>query len=96
VQSGAIGKYETELEKLLKDEQDEFTERNLELQEGVFNAIADPHRTSVPPPVETVQPFMNFAPMKNSLEALKKSAERYEKAFARFKRQSKRFPGVAR
>jgi N-acetylated-alpha-linked acidic dipeptidase len=87
-QSEAIGKYETELEKLLKDKQDEFTERNLELQEGVFNAIADPHKISVPPPVETVPPFMNFAPMKNSLEALKKSAERYEKAFARFKASS--------
>ena len=41
-QAEAIGKYETELEKLLKDKQDEFTERNLELQEGVFKATADP------------------------------------------------------
>ena len=33
-QAEAIAKYEAELEKLLKDKQDEFTERNLELQEG--------------------------------------------------------------
>jgi N-acetylated-alpha-linked acidic dipeptidase len=31
---------------------------------------------------------MNFAPMKNSLELLKKSAERYTKALAKFKANS--------
>ncbi len=35
-QAEAIEKYEDELEKLLKDKQEEFAERNLELQEGVF------------------------------------------------------------
>jgi N-acetylated-alpha-linked acidic dipeptidase len=84
-QAEAIAKYESDLEKLLKDKQDEFTERNLELQEGVFSATADPHKTSVPPPAETVPPFMNFAPMKNSIELLKKSADRYSKALAKFK-----------
>ncbi len=84
-QSEAIAKYETELEKLLKDKQDEFTERNLELQEGVFSATSDPHKPLLPPPAETVPPFMNFAPMKNSLELLKKSADRYSKALGKFK-----------
>jgi len=79
-QAEAIAKYEAELEKLLKDKQDEFTERNLELQEGVFKATADPHKPSVGPPAETVPPYMNFAPMKNAIDLLKKSAERYSKA----------------
>jgi len=83
-QSEAISKYEADLEKLLKDKQEEITERNLELQEGVFSATSDPHKTFVPPPVETVPPFMNFAPMKNSLELLKRSSERYSKALAKF------------
>jgi N-acetylated-alpha-linked acidic dipeptidase len=83
-QSETIAKYESDLEKLLKDKQDEITERNLELQEGAFTATADPHQTFVPPPVETVPPFMNFSPMKNSLELLKKSAEHYSKALAKF------------
>ena len=52
-QAAAIAKYETELEKLLKDKQEEFTERNLELQEGVFTATADPRKPSVPPPAES-------------------------------------------
>ena len=81
-QAEAIGKYETELEKLLKDKQDEFTERNLELKEGVFRATADPRKPSVPPPSETVPPYLNFAPMKNAIEHLKKSSERYSKALA--------------
>ena len=81
-QAEAIAKYEEELEKLLKDKQDEFAERNLQLQEGVFAATADPRKPSVPPPVETVPPYMNFAPMKNAIELLKKSSERYSKALS--------------
>ena len=78
-----IGKYVTDLEKLLKDKQEEFTERNLELSEGVFTATADPQKKSVPPPRETVPPFMNFAPLKNGVEAIKHSAERYQTALAK-------------
>ena len=81
-QAEAIGKYETELEKLLKDKQDEFTERDLELKEGVFTATNDPRRPLLPPPAETVPPYINFAPMKNAIEQLKKSSERYSKALA--------------
>ena len=78
-----IGKYVTELEKLLKDKQDEITERNLELKEGVFSAIADPHKSSVPPPHETVPPYMNLAPLKNGVESLRQSADLYEAAVAK-------------
>jgi N-acetylated-alpha-linked acidic dipeptidase len=81
-QAEAISKYEEELEKLLKDKQEEFSERNLQLQEGVFAATADPRRPSVPPPAEIVPPFMNFAPMRNAIETLEKSSERYSKALS--------------
>jgi N-acetylated-alpha-linked acidic dipeptidase len=81
-QAEAIGKYEAELEKILKDKQEEFTERNLQLKEGVFTATSDPRRPILPPHVEEVPPYMNFAPMKNALEVLKKSAERYSKALS--------------
>jgi N-acetylated-alpha-linked acidic dipeptidase len=83
-QAEAIEKYEGELEKLVKDKQEEFTERNLELQEGVFRAVNDPRRPTVPPPVETVPPYINFAPMKNALEVLKKSSDRYSKALSKW------------
>jgi len=87
-QAEAIAKYESDLEKLLKDKRDEITERNLEIQEGAFTATSDPHKTFVPPPAEAVPPFMNFAPMQNSLESLKKSAQRYSKALEKFQSTS--------
>jgi N-acetylated-alpha-linked acidic dipeptidase len=83
-QADAIEKYEAELEKLVKDKQDEFSERNLELTEGVFKATDDPRRPLVPPPAETVPPFINLAPMKNAIVLLKKSADRYSRALAAF------------
>jgi N-acetylated-alpha-linked acidic dipeptidase len=86
-QADAIAKYESDLEKLLKDKQDEIAEQNLELQEGVFKASADPHKTFVPPPQETVPPFMNFSPLKNAIERLKKSADLYSQALAKWKAQ---------
>ena len=78
-----IGRYVTELEKILKDKQEEISERNLELKEGVFTAAADPHKTSVPPPQETVPPYMNFAPLKNAVDSIKRSADRYQAAVAK-------------
>jgi N-acetylated-alpha-linked acidic dipeptidase len=92
-QAEAIAKYEEELEKLLKDKQDEFTERNLQLKEGVFTATADPRKPSQPPPVETVPPYMNFAPMKNAIDLLKKSSERYSKILSAW--QAKGSPPLA-
>jgi N-acetylated-alpha-linked acidic dipeptidase len=78
-----ITKYVAELEKLLKDKQDEIKERNLELKEGVFSAVADPRKTSVPPPREAEPPYMNFAPLKNGADAIKRSADRYQAAVAK-------------
>jgi N-acetylated-alpha-linked acidic dipeptidase len=83
-QAEAIAKYEADLEKLLKDKQEEFSERNLELQEGVFKATLDPRRPMLPPPAETVPPFINFAPMKNAISLLNESADRYSAALASF------------
>jgi N-acetylated-alpha-linked acidic dipeptidase len=81
-QAQAITKYVAELEKLLKDKQEQFTELNLQLQEGVFAATADPRKPTVPPPAEVVPPFMNFAPLKNAVDQLEKSADRYSKALS--------------
>ena len=83
-QAEAVAKYEADLEKLLKEKQDEFKELDLELQEGVFRATNDPHRPMIAPVPETIPPFMNFAPMKNSIALLKKSAERYSRLLAAY------------
>ena len=81
-QAEAIAKYEADLEKLLKDKQDEFKERNLELQEGVFKATIDPRRPLLPPPAETDAAVHQFCAHEKRGRALKKSAERYSAALA--------------
>jgi len=75
-----VQKYTKDLQKLLADKQEEIRERNLELDEGVFKATLDPKKPTVAPPREDVPPHLNFAPMQNAADALKKSAEDYQKA----------------
>jgi len=75
-----VKRYVDEVQKLWKTESDEIRERNKEIEEGVFSAMADPRKTSVPPPVEPQPPFLNFAPLENGLAALTHGAERYDKA----------------
>jgi N-acetylated-alpha-linked acidic dipeptidase len=91
-QAQAIEKYATDLEKLVKDKQEEFTERNLELKEGVYKATQDPRNLLLPPPAEIVPPYVNLAPMKNALVVLKKSADRYSAALAAY--QAKGSPAL--
>ena len=76
-----VGRYVKEVEKLLKDKQDEVRERNRELDEGLFTATADPRETSLPPAREEIPPFLNFAPLDNGVDALTRAADRYEQAF---------------
>jgi N-acetylated-alpha-linked acidic dipeptidase len=78
-----VGRYAKEVEKLLKDKQDEIRERNLQLDEEVFRATADPRQTSVAPAREDVPPYLNFAPLDNAVAALTRAAERYGQAFAK-------------
>ncbi len=78
-----VGRYAKEVEKLLKDKQDDVRERNLQLDEGVFSATADPRQTSVPPAREELPPYLNFAPLDNAVAALTRAAERYDQAFSK-------------
>jgi N-acetylated-alpha-linked acidic dipeptidase len=74
--------YVGELKKLLKDRQTEIEETNKELDEGVFTAIADPKKTSVPPTRKAVPPYLNFAPLENADAKLTASAGRFTRALA--------------
>lgn len=81
--SNTIERYISELQKLARDRRERVMERNREIDEGVFEAIKDPKKTSVPPRRETVPPFLSFAPLENGLASLTRTAERYEKAVAK-------------
>ena len=75
-----IQTYVKEVQTLLKQQQDEISERNRQLQDGVYKAIADPRRPTEPPKAEQPVPAINFAPLENAVAALTRSAERYKKA----------------
>jgi N-acetylated-alpha-linked acidic dipeptidase len=75
-----VRRYRDELKQLLKSMQDKVKESNQEIAEGAFTATIDPKRPTVPPKVEEVPPYLNFAPLDNAVDALARSAERYETA----------------
>lgn len=75
-----IRKYVDEVKVLWKEKHDEIEERDRQLDEGVFAAIADPTKTLVPPKRETIPPYVNFAPLETASDTLTRSAEAFEKA----------------
>ena len=79
----AVKRYVNELKKELKQQQDEVRERNREIEEGVFTAIADPDKQYVPPTTQADPPYLNFAPLENGAEAYSRAAQRYRQAVAK-------------
>lgn len=78
-----IEMYLHNIEKKLKAEQDEARERRRENQEGAYTATSDPEQPLLPPAIPEMPPYINFAPLQNAVEALKRSAERYADALAK-------------
>jgi N-acetylated-alpha-linked acidic dipeptidase len=74
-----VREYAKDLEKLLERKQEEITERNRQIEDGIFRATNDPRRPTIAPPSEDVPPHLNFAPLENALAALEGSAGRYQK-----------------
>ena len=73
--------YVREMEKFAAHQREEVQERNQKIQEGFYEATADPRETWVTPKKEEVPPHLNFAPLDNAVEALTRSAAEYQKAF---------------
>jgi N-acetylated-alpha-linked acidic dipeptidase len=90
-QAATVGRYVKEVQKLLQDEQEQTTERNRELDEGVYAAVADPRETSVAPPRQESPPHLDFSRLENAVDTLTRAAERYEKAFGRAQSSGKAF-----
>jgi N-acetylated-alpha-linked acidic dipeptidase len=72
--------YAKELKALHENRQMEIRERNLQIEEGLFQATSDPRRPTVAPRKEEVPPHLNFAPLDNALDLLERSAGRYSAA----------------
>jgi N-acetylated-alpha-linked acidic dipeptidase len=72
--------YLDELKKLATDQRAEIEERNREIDEGVFPAVADPRKKDVPPSKQPMPPHFNFAPLENAVDLLADSARKYDAA----------------
>jgi N-acetylated-alpha-linked acidic dipeptidase len=72
--------YVREVEKFAGQQRDEIQERNLKIQEGLFEATSDPRETWITPKMEDLPPHLNFAPLDNAVEDLTRSATEYQKA----------------
>ncbi len=86
----AVKKYLEEVQTLLKTKQDESNERNRQIDDGVFTAIADPHEKFVLPVKEHVPPFLNFAPLQNAVDSLSRSAEHYSRVSEKISTQDQK------
>jgi N-acetylated-alpha-linked acidic dipeptidase len=71
--------YVREVEKFAGQQRDELQERNLKIQEGLFEATSDPRETWVTPKKEEIPPHLNFAPLDNAVEDLGRSSAEYQK-----------------
>jgi N-acetylated-alpha-linked acidic dipeptidase len=91
--ANTINTYVEELKKLAQKMRDEIIETNQQIDEGVFEAIADPRDYSLAAPErEEVPPFFNFAPLQNAVVALQKSAGVYDKAVEKFRESGRIVP----
>jgi N-acetylated-alpha-linked acidic dipeptidase len=77
-----IHTYVAELKTLLNEKRDEAKERDKEIEDGVYQALYDPKKQMVPPPVEPIPPYLNFAPLDQASDDLTTAAQEFDQAFA--------------
>jgi N-acetylated-alpha-linked acidic dipeptidase len=80
-QAETIKAYVGEVKELADTMRSQTKERNAEIAEGVYAALADPRKTMVPPEVEKVPPYLNFGPLDQASDDLTAAAADYDKAF---------------
>jgi N-acetylated-alpha-linked acidic dipeptidase len=73
--------YVSGVKKLTDTMRADIKERNTEIADGVYKALEDPKKTRVAPAVETLPPYLNFAPLDQALDDLTTAASDYDKAF---------------
>ena len=74
--------YATGVKRLSDTMRAEIKERNTEIADGVYKALEDPKKTQVPPIVEALPPYLNFAPLDQATDDLTSAAADFDKAYA--------------
>jgi N-acetylated-alpha-linked acidic dipeptidase len=80
-EADTIHNYVTEVKKLADTLRTQIKERNADIADGAYKAAADPKKVSVPPSVEPVPKYFDFAPLDQALDDMTAAAGEYDKAF---------------
>lgn len=75
-----VGRYVTEVINLADAMRDETRSMNQTISSGMLKAVQDPTQTFIVPAERTPVPFLNFAPLQNSISRLNESAKKYQAA----------------
>ena len=78
-----IQTYVKDLQSLRDRRAEQITERNRQIEDGLFKFTSDPRAPVTAPKRQQPAPQLNFAPLLNALESLNHTASRYEKAYSR-------------
>jgi N-acetylated-alpha-linked acidic dipeptidase len=78
--SDTVTNYVREVGRLADDMRDETKEKNRRLADKTFWAVSDPTETYVSPKPDEPVPYLNFAPLQNSLARLQESAQKFDAA----------------
>ncbi|HKC66309.1 MAG TPA: transferrin receptor-like dimerization domain-containing protein [Pyrinomonadaceae bacterium] len=78
--SDTIERYVREVTKLADDMREETRQKNQEISNHTLEMVADPTQVYVVPKMESPVPYLNFAPLQNSLTRLEESARSYDAA----------------
>ena len=79
--SERVGANLKEVQDLQRTTRDSIEEQNRQVDESTFVAMNDPRHPLVPPTVQAVPPFLNFAPLQNGATRLKSATARFETAY---------------
>ncbi len=79
--AAVYGGYVTELHKLADSKREHAQKLAVLLADQVFELSADPTRLVGPPATESDVPVLDFAPLDNAIERLKRSAKAYDDAY---------------
>jgi N-acetylated-alpha-linked acidic dipeptidase len=85
----AVGVYAKEVMKLADDQREETDRRNRLIREGRFEQAADPREPFVAPRAHEPVPHLNFAPLQNAVDRLKRAAHDYDQARRKLEKSGK-------
>jgi N-acetylated-alpha-linked acidic dipeptidase len=78
-----IQTYVKDLQSLRDRRAEQITERNRQIEDGLFKVTSDPRDPVTAPQRQRPAPQLNFAPLLNALDSLNHTASRYDKAYSR-------------